>query len=214
MKKNKFRNFLWKIRKLLGYIFLIPLWKALYNRHLIKKYPFLEFKNSRYEYFDMNDNPKKSFFERYGSTWNDILEVGWRKRFGKDLWRDLLAAMLKDGIDPKTVAIHQCKEKYGTLRLYLNTETDSMSDVISHYEDMSMLYCINCGRPTKYISGGWILYLCDRCAKGKTTTRLTTRYIPYREIWNKDQKIRIDSDVNFKKYWPEPTEEDLKNEFL
>jgi hypothetical protein len=208
--KLRVKNAIFDIKRFLGYIIFLPLWRAIYNKNLIKKYPFLEFKNMHYDWDDMADRKKEPFLKRYSSTWHDCLNRGWKKKFGMDLWRDLLEAIKKDGIDPDSVAILQVKEKYGTLRVYLNTETDAMSDVLSYYEDMSMLYCIHCGRPTKYMTHGWILYICDKCGKegAEYHELLTTEHIPYREIWQGADKkpIRIDSKVPFEKYWPAPKE--------
>jgi hypothetical protein len=41
----------------------------------------------------------------------------------------------------------QVKEKYGTLRFYMHTETDEMSDLIREYEDRSSRICEACGKP-------------------------------------------------------------------
>ena len=29
---------------------------------------------------------------------------------------------------------------------------------------MSYDYCIHCGKPTKWVTRGWITYICDECA--------------------------------------------------
>lgn len=35
--------------------------------------------------------------------------------------------------------------------------------VIRKYELMSRGYCINCGKPTRYVTSGWVSYLCEDC---------------------------------------------------
>lgn len=56
----------------------------------------------------------------------------------------------------------QIKEKWGYLCLYA-AGTKEILDVLDKYEELSKNYCICCGKPTKYKTGGYILYLCEHC---------------------------------------------------
>ena len=40
-----------------------------------------------------------------------------------------------------------------------------VNDIINKYSDLSSRICINCGKPAKYISKGWISPYCEDCAK-------------------------------------------------
>lgn len=55
----------------------------------------------------------------------------------------------------------QVKEKFGTLRWYMNEETPYISGVISMAEVMSAHICESCGLPGKITRGGWVRVLCD-----------------------------------------------------
>lgn len=57
----------------------------------------------------------------------------------------------------------QVKEKFGTLRFYMSSETDDMSEFISLAEQSSQYVCEHCGMPGKLRRGGWIRTLCDDC---------------------------------------------------
>jgi hypothetical protein len=59
----------------------------------------------------------------------------------------------------------QVKEKFGSLRLYMNNETPYISGAIAMAESMSGHICEVCGEPGQRRSGGWIRTLCDDCEK-------------------------------------------------
>ncbi len=59
----------------------------------------------------------------------------------------------------------QTKEKYGTLRFYMTSETEEMSKYISEAENLSAKTCEDCGAPGKYRNGGWVATLCDEHAE-------------------------------------------------
>lgn len=86
---------------------------------------------------------------------------GWYKLIS-DLNTDLLA------INPD-YTVTQVKEKFGTLRYYVNYETNS-SDVqsrmnlrIGEAEALSAVTCEWCGGTGSGRSGGWYRTLCDNC---------------------------------------------------
>lgn len=56
----------------------------------------------------------------------------------------------------------QVKEKYGTLRFYMSSETDEMSKFISEAEDKSAVTCETCGDPGEVREHSWIKVLCDK----------------------------------------------------
>jgi hypothetical protein len=55
----------------------------------------------------------------------------------------------------------QVKEKYGTLRFYVEDATDDHYKIIEHYEHLSGKTCEVCGEPGKIRPGGWIRTLCE-----------------------------------------------------
>jgi hypothetical protein len=64
------------------------------------------------------------------------------------------------------IAVSQIKEKYGTLRFYMYSETDAISDMIWEAEEKSGLTCENCGKPgqTRW-DCSWVHTTCDECEK-------------------------------------------------
>lgn len=58
--------------------------------------------------------------------------------------------------------IVQVKEKFGTLRFYVDGGTSEMRNYIEFAEAMSGRTCEVCGSPGERRGGGWIRTLCDR----------------------------------------------------
>lgn len=57
----------------------------------------------------------------------------------------------------------QVKEKYGTLRFYVNQSDDYVDGLIEMAELMSAVTCEACGSPGEINSGGWRMVRCDNC---------------------------------------------------
>ena len=55
----------------------------------------------------------------------------------------------------------QVKEKYGTLRFYMTTETAEMSAWIEEAEAESARTCERCGAPGRLRGMGWLYTACD-----------------------------------------------------
>ena len=95
----------------------------------------------------------------------DAMENGWKIAFGKQMLDELKAELKRTKFLYK-YRIFSIKEKYGSLQwddagAPINS---NVHKIISKYENMSYDYCIYCGKPTKYITRGWITYICDECA--------------------------------------------------
>jgi hypothetical protein len=73
-----------------------------------------------------------------------------------------------EGYHPRAL---QVKEKYGTLRFYMTTETDEMSSLIDEAELKSAVVCEDCGSTGKLRGGGWARTLCDDCNYNKYKVR-------------------------------------------
>jgi len=62
----------------------------------------------------------------------------------------------------------QVKEKFGTLRFYMSSETDEMSKLISDAETKSETTCEICGGAGILRQGGWWATLCDEHNKERS----------------------------------------------
>ena len=174
--------------------------KYIYNFFLCLKYPFLRARNVW---------TGKKLGYRY--TWHDDIDKGWKKAFGKDLLRDMKIALKKTGI-LKKYRITQIKEKYGTLRIYDAGGNDEIWGVIQKYELLSMCYCMNCGKPVRYMTKGWVGYYCEDCIKHEykdqediDACRLTKKYIPKVFKYIGDEVVEINYKekygIDFYKLW-------------
>ncbi len=60
----------------------------------------------------------------------------------------------------------QVKEKYGTLRFYMSSETEEISKLIEQAEIASYKTCEDCGAPgTMRNNNAWVIVKCDDCFK-------------------------------------------------
>lgn len=181
--------------------------RCIYNAFLFIKYPFLQPHNvwTGKKYWDFNKL--------------ENIPAGWRKAFGKQLRDDLRKALIKDGI-LHDFYFTQIKEKWGKLCLYNNGTGPASEYVINHYQELSMCYCINCGKPARYVTDGWIEYLCEDCfdecsntemenyQEYKLSRRLTREDITYWIRRDKDGvETKLDYGVDFEKLWDLPGEE-------
>lgn len=73
----------------------------------------------------------------------------------------LIVAMPEE--ERKDYKCSQCKEKFGTLRFYMTSETDEMEKLISEAESASAKTCEYCGKPGTLRTKGWCFTLCDKC---------------------------------------------------
>ncbi len=58
----------------------------------------------------------------------------------------------------------QVKEKWGGLRFYYEGGDDYIAGLVSYAESLSMISCIQCGRPTKNTVRAW-MKICSNCEK-------------------------------------------------
>lgn len=64
--------------------------------------------------------------------------------------------------------VSQVKEKFGTLRFYVDGGTKEMHDLINEYEIKTETICEVCGSPGKRETiSGWVKTLCDKCKEKK-----------------------------------------------
>lgn len=80
-----------------------------------------------------------------------------------NLVRELCIELSKMETKP---VVMQIKEKFGTLRFYINEYTEELDKIISKYELMSETVCEECGEPGKLRPElRWIKTLCDKHAE-------------------------------------------------
>lgn len=153
------------------------------NKTLIKEFPFLLPRNV------FTDQVVEGYTYEY--TLLDFLPEAWKRAFGLNLCKDLKSALIEDNLLEK-FRIDEIKEKYGKLRIYTNFTTDKLDEVITKYEDLSMMTCIFCGKPATHYTLGWTNYVCKDCANCKSQ-KLTVKDIPSRSLYTKDGIVNIES---------------------
>ena len=156
----------------------------------------------------------------YSFTWYDDIPEGWQKAFGKQLSDEIKQVgekYLKEHKEKKwkdSLYWQQIKEKYGELRLYASAIKEIMK-VLEKYEMMSIGYCINCGKPARYQTKGWLSFQCEDCftnfckeydysdeeiEEAKKQCRLTKKDIPVLKTYHKGMNGKlISKKVNIKK---------------
>ena len=90
--------------------------------------------------------------------------VGWWPLIDECI-NDLEKESEKEGLDTQ---ILQIKEKYATLRIYLSSESDEISNIVERYEILSSHVCELCGgfwTAKERKSHGWYKTLCSKCAE-------------------------------------------------
>lgn len=191
--------------------------RCIKNWMFCKKYPFWKLTDIWYDYNTSINDPRKgikNFFIKYNFTWYDEIPVGWRKAFGKQLSKDIKRAgssYLKNHRG-KTwediISWSQIKEKWGELCLYASA-IEELGNILERYEWLSIGYCIDCGKPARYRTRGWVEFYCkDCCLKDyhrwdKSITeqqdmeylcecRLTKKDIPTLTKYEGNSKVNVD----------------------
>ena len=140
-----------------------------HNKELIEEYPFLKLKNN---YDDMMTY-----------IWLDNMPIGWRIAFGEQMCKEIKEELVKNN-ELDSYEIIDIKEKFGGLRWYDNSYLTGMQFIRAKYEALSEKTCIICGKPAKWISGGWISPYCDECA----TKQAKARGVDINKIFKKIQE--------------------------
>jgi hypothetical protein len=79
---------------------------------------------------------------------------------------DIDAAKAKIDAEAALVpTVVQVKEKFGTLRFYVNSATGEQYNYISFAESMSGVTCETCGSPGKRLGRGWVYTACEEHTK-------------------------------------------------
>jgi hypothetical protein len=73
---------------------------------------------------------------------------------------------INDETDDNFPIVTQVKEKYGSLRFYMNSVNDEISSVIEVAEDKSRETCELCGKAGHMVCNNrWYMVRCDECFK-------------------------------------------------
>ena len=135
------------------------------NKELLEKYPWL------YPVSEYTSKPLEDY--DYSFTWMDDIPLGWNIAFGKQMVEELGALLEKYNYQDE-YSICQIKEKFGGLRWYdggfPSEGYDEYSEWLDKYEELSFKTCIECGKPAKYFTKGWIMPICEDCAKKRKYT--------------------------------------------
>lgn len=151
------------------------------NKRLYKKYPWL----APYEYSRGN-----WIYGAVSSEWNyDYLMMepdmdGWMMAFFYDLQEGILSELKKYNRNPRELRIQEYKEKYGSMRLYLN-DGNIEGGIVEKYLQLSENICHQCGRPDVFMTtAGWYLPLCKNCYE-------KTRHgnLPYEKVIGKNGRM-------------------------
>lgn len=142
-----------------------------YNKALCDRYPFL-LPHNRWSGKPITTKEKGYWpgspesIPEYDYEYTELDEMpnGWRIAFGDEMLKEMREELIRcDYLDKYMIT--QLKEKYGSLRLYDNgiPQNCKVWDIISKYETISETTCINCGKPARWLSKGWISPYCDDC---------------------------------------------------
>lgn len=127
------------------------------NEELLDSYPWLTPRNVWTD--EILENPNCEW------TLLDDVPEGWRKAFGEQMCKEINDEMLTwDKKNYDNFRIMQIKEKWGFLHIYTNYGSEKLYEIIAKYSTTSRVTCIQCGRPARWISRGWILPWCEECA--------------------------------------------------
>ena len=120
----------------------------------------------------------KIFSNRYGDPRETLMCFGFECADG---WFDIIDSLcrcIQSHVDNSQARGHmtpeefnskiqvraaQVKEKFGSLRFYVDNSDEFVRGLISMAETQSLKTCESCGCPGHPRSGGWIRTLCDDC---------------------------------------------------
>jgi hypothetical protein len=109
----------------------------------------------------------------------------WKGRVGTQA--DIDEAQKKLDETPCPIA-DQVKEKYGTLRFYVNRATDTQYNYIDFAELMSGRTCEECGKPGQTYYMGWHRTLCDEHAD-ENYGEDAADYRNKTGMWSQDEQV-------------------------
>jgi len=117
-------------------------------------------------------NPENLFFVycfEHGDGWFNIIDtLCWAIQNHVDNLRYNLKEITDEEFSEKhQVVAEQVKEKFASLRFYINNHDDYVRGLICMAEGISARTCESCGDPGERRGRGYIQTLCDSCHKPK-----------------------------------------------
>lgn len=122
---------------------------------------------------NMNDENSKTLTEKFPKLYkgescgNDVFGFecgdGWFKLIYdlSEKIETIINALPKE--HQANICASQVKEKFGSLRFYMSSETNEISDLISDAEHKSYEVCETCSEPSIILGDGWIVNQCRGC---------------------------------------------------
>jgi hypothetical protein len=103
--------------------------------------------------------------------WGLEVDDGWYQLID-ELSSKLEGLILKQLAELEDKNVHarasQVKEKYATLRFYMDYSTDEMEELITKAEHLSAKVCESCGKEGVLRSrGSWFITSCEACCTGR-----------------------------------------------
>lgn len=114
--------------------------------------------------YKLSEKPAKEF-EIHGF---DVLERNWdpNRYVLRSLWSDHYINPFDNNVDMTQEEMDKYnKDAIHHYALYEIIDECRVQDIIDKYTELSRNICINCGKPAKYMSKGWISPYCEDCAK-------------------------------------------------
>lgn len=122
---------------------------------------------------ELLEQHKKIFIYYHQNTGSSRLPISWGLECGNG-WIPLIWDLCdiiqhhvdwKQKADPKfqQVEVHQCKEKFGSLRFYTGGGDEYVDGAIAMAEYISSRTCEQCGVPGEMRKDGWWRVTCDPC---------------------------------------------------
>lgn len=110
---------------------------------------------------EKNEEPKYPY-ELFGIECGD----GWKKLYQPII--DYLKEYNKDKEEKDRIEIHQIKEKFGSIRIYLSSYTDELRQMIDDAEEQSYYTCEICGKyiTKPIVEHHWMYPMCKKCFEG------------------------------------------------
>lgn len=138
-------------------------------KKLLKKYPFLEYRNV-FHNETIYDAEEEKVKHNYWTAWDNH---GWEK-----LWKKFLSVIFEEydkmtEDEKKNFRILDTKEKYGTLRVDISFGNQAIIEAETILYMLSQWVCCSCGKMPKNSRGnriiwqtkGWIAPYCKDCIK-------------------------------------------------
>ena len=122
--------------------------------------------------------PYELFGNETGKGWKDLIEV-----------LEEVRKLYNNAHPEQRIEILQVKEKYGTLRYYINAAPTWFHTLVDTIEHQSGHVCEMCGKAGTRRTDGWVLTLCGVCAKkeGRGLTEIEqameNKGIPLEKAW-------------------------------